>query len=75
MPVRSRGIRGASTSASVTGRTARPRGAPPRPVAAAATVSSVSVFHSPQPGHWPIQRGESCPHWEQTWRVVGRGTP
>jgi hypothetical protein len=32
------------------------------------------VFHSPQPGQRPAQRGVSWPQAEQTWMVVARGT-
>ena len=51
-----------------------PRGARRRapPATALARVSSTSVFHSPQPGHWPIQRGVSAAQAEQMKTVVGR---
>ena len=76
IPVFSRGIRGAWTSDSVTGLTARPAGAPvraegPRDPPGTAT-SSLSVFHSPQPGHCPIHFAEEWAQAEQTKRVVGR---
>src|SRR5262249_19076023 len=63
-------------SPSATGATAAARLRPPdrRPARSGpATGSSTSVFHSPQPGHCPAQRGVSCPHAEQTWIVVARG--
>ena len=65
------------TSRSATARAARPRrAAPPRAGAAAAARagarSSTSVFHSPQPGHWPCQRASAWPQAEQTWMVDGR---
>jgi len=55
--------------------TARAAGAAARPFPAGADrCSSTSVFHSPQPGHWPSQRGASAPQAEQTWTLVARGT-
>lgn len=30
------------------------------------------MFHSPQPGHWPIQRGSLWPQVEQVWTVIAR---
>ena len=39
---------------------------------AAGRTSSVSVFHSPQPGHCPSQRGASAPQEEQTKTVEER---
>ena len=65
IPVRRRSCSAAATSRSATGFTvARPpvREPPePRPRVAAAVfrTSSTSVFHSPQPGHCPAQRGLS----------------
>jgi hypothetical protein len=40
-----------------------------------ATTVSTSVFHAPQDGHWPAQRGVSAPHCWQTWteRTAGTG--
>jgi serine/threonine-protein kinase len=35
------------------------------------SVNEVSVFHSPQAGHWPDQRGASAPQAEQTKTVRG----
>ena len=52
--------RPASAAAAPRDAAARPR----RP--ACATCSSTSVFHSPQPGQRPAQRGASCPQAEQT---------
>jgi hypothetical protein len=42
---------------------------------ALATTVSTSVFHAPQDGHWPAQRGVSAPHCWQTWteRTAGTG--
>ena len=73
IPVFSRANFGASTSCSRCGLTAATRFAgdaarPPPPP----RVSSLSVFHSPQPGHWPIQRGVSAAQAEQTKAVDAR---
>jgi hypothetical protein len=70
MPVWSRACVTAFTEESGTGFDAvRFAGA----AAAAPLVSSLSVFHAPQPGHWPSQRGASAPQEEQTKTVVARG--
>ena len=53
--------------------TAARRPAPPPFFATAPRISSLSVFHSPQPGHCPIQRGASAAQAEQTKTVVARG--
>src|SRR3954470_2908388 len=77
-PVDSRGVGARATSRSGTGRTAAVAGARPRPAAprarpAGATArSSTSVFHSPQPGHRPCQRGSAWPQLEQRKTVAGR---
>ena len=34
------------------------------------TTSSLRVFHAPQPGHLPYQRGLSYPHSEQTYVLL-----
>src|SRR3954451_11739378 len=79
MPVCSRATASARTSRRATGRAAAVRPLPPappppaRPLAAAGARPSTSVFHAPQPGHWPCQRASAWPHSEQTWIVVGRG--
>ena len=77
MPVCSRGTGRVSTADSGTRPPRRPprRRAPRRdraPDAPSAHASSTSVFHSPQPGQRPLQRGVWCPQDEQTWTVVGR---
>ena len=74
IPVDSRAWRSARTSDSRTGFTGRPAAArPPRARAgAAARASSASVFHAPQPGHWPCHLADSVPQAEQTNTVVGR---
>ena len=67
MPVSSRPERVAVTSRSGTGRPAVPallRRADPPPVAGA--TDSSSVFHSPQPGHCPVQASAWCPQPVQT---------
>ena len=58
MPVLIRATASASTSASVTGRTAL-RGARRASRAGAARCSSTNVFHSPQPGQRPCHFGLS----------------
>ena len=74
MPVSSRACFSAATSASRVGRPAAARGAAARPFATGLPrVSSVSVFHSLQPGHCPIQRGVSAAQAEQTKTVDARG--
>ena len=65
----------ASTSASVTGRTALPERRRPPARGAAARCSSTSVFHSPQPGQRPCHLGLSCPQAEQAKRVLERAIP
>ena len=76
MPVRSRGVRSARDVAQRHGRAARAaagaagRAPPARPAAGAR--SSTSVFHAPQPGHCPCQRGSAWPQSVQTRMVVGR---
>src|ERR1700733_2514345 len=75
IPVESRACSTAATSPSATGLTSRPVafGPPARdPALVARRVSSTSEFHSPQPGHWPDQRGDSWAQAEQTWTVVAR---
>jgi hypothetical protein len=74
MPVSSRACFSAATSASRVGRPAAARGAAARPFATGLPrVSSISVFHSLQPGHCPIQRGVSAAQAEQTKTVDARG--
>ena len=52
------------------GRAPRPRRAPGPDAGPPATTVSTSVFHSPQPGHWPDQVSASCPHCWQTCFVL-----
>ena len=66
----------AATSDEPRGPARRGRAAPRRarsPWPASPRASSASVFHSPQPGHCPIQRGVSAAQAEQTKTVVARG--
>jgi hypothetical protein len=58
-----------ASGAVVAGRGARVDVAPER---AAGASRRSSVFHSPQPGHWPCHLGESAPQAEQTKTVLGR---
>ena len=69
MPVERRAWRSARTSARRTGLTARP---PAFGARESARASSASVFHAPQPGHWPCHLADSVPQAEQTKTVVGR---
>ena len=65
MPVSRRSTAGAETSLSATGFAAgrrRAPGPPGRRGLASGFGASTSVFHSPQPAHWPAQRRDSCPH-------------
>ena len=71
IPVVIRSAAPASTSASLTGRTARLERLPP-PAGAAARCSSTKVFHSPQPGQRPCHFGLSWPQAEQAKRVEDR---
>jgi hypothetical protein len=73
MPVSSRAWRGAATSASRTGLTARADRdeAPAERPAGATRASSASVFHAPQPGHWPCHLAASVPQAEQTNTLEG----
>ncbi len=47
-----------------------PRRESPVPGGATASVSSVSVFHSPHEGHLPAQRGDTAPQFWQTKVVL-----
>jgi hypothetical protein len=67
-PVSMRGTCSAPTSAS-----RRTGGAPAagRPAGAAPGRASSSVFHAPQPGHWPCHFGVTAPHSAQAyWGVL-----
>jgi DNA polymerase III subunit epsilon len=48
------------------------RAAPARPAGSAARVSSMSEFHSPQPGQRPCHFGLSCPQSEQEKTLADR---
>src|SRR3954447_149136 len=74
---------GTGRTAAVAGAPPRPAPPPPPPPgpppaaprarpAGATARSSTSVFHSPQPGHRPCQRGSAWPQLEQRKTVAGR---
>ncbi|MEJ7714421.1 MAG: hypothetical protein WKF40_01435 [Thermoleophilaceae bacterium] len=78
MPVEKRGMRGAWTLRSVTGRSGAPGLWAPGPRLPGASgwgrrASSTIVLHSPHPGHRPCHLAESCAHEEQTKTVAERG--